>query len=136
MLMAFSPPRAESRKKNLRQIIKKTLFPQLIFFLLKKPFNCFVSCFISSLMFSKAEINKAVGPEFNTRVAETKLGAKLLAKIMGLDHWRTVTKFKEVSAGMRPGASVIKITYVNYKLLFFPVPYSSLLLPSEGPYPY
>ena len=47
----------------------------------------------------QAEINKAAGPEFNTRVAETKLGAKLLAKLMGLDHWSSVKKFKDVSAG-------------------------------------
>ena len=45
---------------------------------------------------SLAEINKAAGPEFNTRVAETRLGAKVLAKILGHHDWRQILKFKQL----------------------------------------
>jgi len=48
----------------------------------------------------QAEINKAAGPEFNTRVAETRLGAKVLAKLLGLENWRSVQKFKQLGADL------------------------------------
>ena len=70
-----------------------------------------------AFLFKKAEINKAAGPEFNTRVAETRLGAKVLAKLIGLEKWRSVLKFKELGSDL---SGLLK----SAKELLHPEPYS------------
>ena len=45
---------------------------------------------------SLAEANKAAGSEFNQRVVECRLAAKLLAKKLGLADWKNLSKLKQV----------------------------------------
>ena len=55
------------------------------------------ACFV--IANSLSESNKAAGSEFNQRVVECRLAAKVLAKRLNLDNWKKIVKLIDVQSG-------------------------------------
>jgi len=56
------------------------------------------ACFV--IANSLTESNKAAGSEFNQRVVECRLAAKILAKKLDVDHWKNIVRLIDVQTAM------------------------------------
>jgi hypothetical protein len=63
-------------------------------------------------------MNKAAGPQFNTRAAEIRLAAKLLGKLIGLKNWRAVQLQKFKLLGNDLSGLLVSISPTFYARIF------------------